>query len=307
MAYKVLVFDSNEYERDKIKINLGSIGKFSFVELSNTQDFFVAQRFLEDISLIIIDIEFPTANDGYMILNTISQNSRLSSVPLIVITREDSVFHKNKILTEYHAKDYILKPYTNERLSNSIRSIIPNDAQFFYSFENTSIVKMSVEDYIIQQLSITKRVQKELSLIFITPNLLKMSEINKEISFNELKCSIYENILKFIKLTLRTSDIVLLVNKTDIIVLLHFTNAIGANNVSKKIKESINEALKEMGFKFEDAFYLSSVTFPNEGEDIDSLMHIAIKKVNNTSSLDKIVSVNKKKFDAARASYKRYS
>lgn len=307
MAYKVLILDCNEYEREKYKINLGNIGKFSFAELSNPKDFFVIQKHLEDFSLIILDLEFPTTNDGFSVLQALSLNSKLSLTPVIIVSREDTVYNKTKAMTDYHVKDYVIKPYTQERLSNSIKTFIPSDAQFFYSFENTSIITMPVEEYISHQLILSKRADKDLSIIFISPNLIKISESTRESIFNDYKTNIYENILKYIKLTIRISDIVLLVNKTDIVVLLHFTSAIGASGVAKKIKTSINIGLKDFDLDFENLFYLSTVTFPEDGEDINKLMQTAIKRTNSKSALDKIVSVSRKKFDEARASYKKYS
>jgi response regulator RpfG family c-di-GMP phosphodiesterase len=305
MKKNILILETNDFEREKLKINLGNIGKFSFKELSNPKDFFLMEQNLEDFSLIIMDLEFPTTSEGYKVLNQISLNPSLSLLPIIIISKEKTSYNKSKVMQDYNVKDYIIKPYTHDRLLNSINLVIPVMSQFFYSFENARIISMPVEEFITQQLNISSRVEKPLSIIYITPNYTELHESNKITTFNNSKDKIFNILLKYIKLCTRTTDIVLLVNEEDIVVLLHCSNSDGSSNVVKKIKTSVNSGLSEFGYKFDVHFYLSSVTFPDEGKDIETLMNSVIKKINNKSALDKIVSASKHKFNQANLSYKK--
>ncbi len=57
----ILIIDYSEYEREKIKITFDNIGEFEFIEIKNPNEFYNLKKLNTDISLIIIDIEFPVA------------------------------------------------------------------------------------------------------------------------------------------------------------------------------------------------------------------------------------------------------
>jgi DNA-binding response OmpR family regulator len=304
ILHQILILDSHEFEREKLKINLGTIGKFIISEMISPEEFFLTQKILEgDFSLILIDIAFPTPEEGYKVLTEIKKDPNLKKVPLIVITALHDASHKIRVAKDFGAKDYINKPYTLDRLSGSIHTILPAPSNFFYSFENTDIISMPVEELINQQLSLSKRLNKDLSLIFMTPHLIQ--SLSKETEEETLTCQkeIYENILKYIKLSIRNTDMVFWVNKTDILVLLHYTSAEGATTVLDKIKSKVDAILQNWSMKLNDLFYISLVTYPHHGENLDALINLAVKKTAEKSALDQMVSVSKTKIENAKASY----
>lgn len=300
---KILILDCNAFEREKLKINLSTIGKFTCTEIVSLHDFYLVKDSLTEIfSLVIMDIEFPTYKDGYKVLSAL-KNSSLKQVPLVIITKLNDAHHKIKVAKEFNAKDYIKKPYTNDRLSTSIESILPSDARFIYSFENSDIISTSVEDLIIQQINLCKRSKKPLSLIFITPNYTENDLDKFKSNLNVELENIYQEILKYIKLSIRNTDMVFFINKTDILILLHYSNNDGALNVLEKITLRINSQLNELRLNVDNIFHTACVTFPSDGENLEDLMSLALRKTHEKSALNELVAINRHSLNKAKMYY----
>lgn len=300
---KILILDCNTFEIEKLKINLSTIGKFTCTEIVSPHDFILVKNSLnDDFSLIIMDLEFPTYQDGYKVLSSI-QNSQLNKIPLVILTKLTDANHKIKVAKNFNAKDYINKPYTHDRLSESINTILPNRTKFFYSFENTDIISMSVEDLIVQQINLAKRSQKPLSLVFITPNQLDKVLKENENTLNINTTKIYDETLKYIKLSIRSTDMVFLINKTDMLVLLHYADTDGAMHVLEKIKIRVNSYLNKLKLNLDKIFHTTCVTYPTQGENLQDLMNLALKKTSEKSALDELVAVNKSTFNKAKMYY----
>lgn len=310
MNPQILIIDCHDYELRKLKINLGTIGKFNYTEVVSYSDFYLMHRDFEGFSLILIDIEFPHQSDGFNVLKLISKNLKLASIPKIIITHLDDGEAKATAIKEFGVYDYISKPYTHERLSKSINTIIPYNTRFFYSFENTDIISLPVEELIVQQLKISARTNAPLSIVFMTPKSVKLLHNKDEDSSNEFTKNIYNTIIKYLKLSVRLSDIVLLVNKTDIFVLLHSTDADGANNVALKLKRSVNECLRDFDENFDDLFYINSATYPDDGTDLEQLIMTTLRRIYEQTEMNKaleqMVNISRDKFSNATASYKKF-
>ncbi len=302
--HQILILDTHEFEREKLKINLGTIGKFSTTEIVSPEDFFLTQKHLEEnFCLILIDISFPTPEKGFKVLSEIRKNPNLQNVPIIVITSLNEASHKIRVAKDFGVKDYINKPYTQDRLAGSIHTLLPAQSNIFYSFDNTDIISLPVEEIINQQLSLSKRSNKELSIIFMTPHIIKSMIKDTEEESLSFQKKTYENILKYIKLSVRNTDMVFGVNKTDIMVLLHYASTSGATAVLEKITTKVNGYLQDLSLKFNELFYISIVTYPHDGNSLEELINLAVKKTAEKSALDQIVTVSKSKFENAKSYY----
>src|SRR5690554_6700840 len=133
----ILIIDYSEYEREKIKITFDNIGEFEFIEIKNPNEFYNLKEIKYDISLIIIDIEFPVAEEGFKILSSLKTKPAASNTPVIVVTKADNKNYRKTAL-DFNVRDYIIKPYRTQRLGNSIRSILKIDQSFKYNIDSAN-------------------------------------------------------------------------------------------------------------------------------------------------------------------------
>jgi DNA-binding response OmpR family regulator len=73
--------------------------------------------------LIILDIMMPLLN-GYDVLNLLKGDPATQSIPIIVLTALPHVEDAENAF-EAGATDFLNKPYTNERLIQKVRKILP--------------------------------------------------------------------------------------------------------------------------------------------------------------------------------------
>lgn len=299
----ILILDSHEFEREKLKIYMSSMGKFNFIEFSSPKEFTLFQEELpHDISLIAIDIAFPAASDGFLLLDSIQKSPLLMQIPIIILTRLTEKEYQITALQKYHVKDYMQKPITKERLSESLKSVLSFEDKFFFSFANTEIINISVEEMIIQQINLARRTQRELSIIYMTPQPCKTSNAADIEGVNPVE-NFYSEILNVTRLSIRKTDMVFLINKRDIFVLLHFADINGATKVLTKLREKVNAFLSEYEVTHEALFYTSSVTFPDDGENLNELIGLAVKKTASQAALDEIVALSKSQLNTTRSTY----
>lgn len=73
-------------------------------------------------TLIIVDIDFPTSDDGLEVLDTINRSTHLSNIPLLVFTNNDD---KDVVANCYvrGANGYYLKPSTEADFNNILHKL----------------------------------------------------------------------------------------------------------------------------------------------------------------------------------------
>jgi len=167
---------------------------------------------------------------------------------------------------------------------------------------------MSIEDYISKEFKVASRAGQSLSVILMAPVGLEKepSEQSTQIS-SELQDQIQNLAIEKVKLSLRSTDTAILNANRDILVILPFTNAAGAQKVLQKIQDNVREGLKSLNINYDDYYYAVSVTFPNDGKTFQSLMEKAVKKVEDKIMLEKITSIGVNILDNARNSYKKFN
>lgn len=302
----ILLIDYSEYEREKIKIIFENIGEYEFIEVGNLKQLYSLIGNLNSLSLIIMDIAFPSEKEGFEILTFLRKSPKTAAVPVIITTKSDNADLRRSAL-KFNVSDFVLKPYQTKRLENSIRIVMKIDQNFRYIVSSANVITMSIEDYITKEFKIASRADQSLSIILITPiNLNKESEQQKSLDPN-FKQKMYTNAVERVKISSRSTDTVILNENKDILLILPFTNSAGAERVLEKVKENVGAGLKDLNIKYNDYFYAVHVTFPNDGKNFQALMEKAIKKVEDKIMLEKITSIGASALENARNTYKRFN
>ena len=286
----IVVLDYSSYERQKIKHILEKTGTFNVIEVSSSTQFKLLNLDLENLRLIIMDLAFPSEQEGFEILKSIRSSEHAVNVPVIIVTRSDQLEYKTAAL-QYAVNDYIVKPFQVKRLESSVRSFVRLRDSFHYDTGEIGNITMSFDDYIIREIKYSRRMQSPLSFILITT--LKLKEDKNGITQTEInnKEKIFSVAAQKARSTLRVTDTIVMSKSRDIIIVLPCTGESGAKLVCEKIKADIFQELMNMNADLNDYIYPVHVTFPKEGEDFQKLMENAFKKVSNKEMLEKIVSL----------------
>lgn len=290
----------------KIKITFDNIGEFEFIEIKNPNEFYNLKEIKYDISLIIIDIEFPVAEEGFKILSSLKTKPAASNTPVIVVTKADNKNYRKTAL-DFNVRDYIIKPYRTQRLGNSIRSILKIDQSFKYNIDSANVITLSVEDYITKEFKIASRANKKLSIILITPIYAYKAMLEKEnLTDSKFMNNVYNSVIEEVKLSSRYTDTVIFNENKDVLVILPFTDASGASKVVEKIKTNVSKALNKLNVDFNELFYIAYSTFPDDGKNFQGLMKKVIKQVEDKIMLEKITSIGENALDNARSKYNKF-
>ncbi len=115
---KILIIEDDQSQLTLVKEILKRKGYVSFAARSGETGLSFIGDELPD--LILCDITLPGI-DGYKILNTIRNNPKTAAIPFIFITAksERQEFRKGM---ELGADDYLIKPFTEDELINSVNS-----------------------------------------------------------------------------------------------------------------------------------------------------------------------------------------
>ncbi|KNY28605.1 response regulator [Pseudobacteroides cellulosolvens] len=308
MDNKILLLDNSEVDREKMKYIISELGKFEIIDVASFNEINSIEVSLACFSLIIIEINFPTEKDSFSLISAIRSNAETKTVPIIVIAKPNNPQIKSLAL-KYSVNDYIEKPVNPTRLQSSIRSLVRIEAKFKYIVNETAKIIMSFEEYFAKELYMAKRTKQHLSIVLIT--LVKPKEekllggSSNYIYSMQLKEKAYTTAIDKVKQSLRVTDYAILNNK-DIIIVLPNTNMAGAKVVDTKITAKIDTSLCEFNLKFNDLFFSTTVTYPEEGSDFQSLMNAAIKKVSDKEMLEKFTNILDNTKQNVSSSYTRY-
>ncbi|OGO81224.1 MAG: hypothetical protein A2Y21_09900 [Clostridiales bacterium GWC2_40_7] len=286
----IVILDYSSYERQKIKHILEKIGTFDAIEVSSSTQFKLLNLNLENLRLIIMDLAFPSEQEGFEILKSIRSNEYAANVPVIIVTRSDQLEYKTTAL-QYAVNDYIIKPFQVKRMESSVRSFVRLKDSFHYDTGDIGNITMTFDEYIIREIKYSRRMQSPLSFILITT--LKLREDKDGITQKEInnKEKIFSIAAQTARSTLRITDTIVMSRSRDIIIVLPCTDESGAKLVCEKIKAGIFQELIKINADLNDYIYPVHVTFPKEGEDFQKLMENAFKKVSDKEMLEKIVSI----------------
>ncbi len=286
----IVILDYSSYERQKIKHILEKIGTFDVIEVSSSTQFKLLNLDLKNLRLILMDLAFPSEQEGFDILKSIRSSLYTVNVPLIVVTRSDQLEYKTTAL-QYAVNDYIIKPFQVKRLESSIRSFVRLKDSFHYDTGGIGNIIMTFDEYILREIKYSRRMQSPLSFILITT--LSLKEEKDGITHAEInnKERIFSIAAQTARNTLRVTDTIVMSKSRDIIIVLPCTGESGAKLVCEKIKSGIFLELIKINADLSDYIYPVHVTFPKEGEDFQKLMENAFKKVSDKEMLEKIVAI----------------
>lgn len=301
----IIILDYSSYERQKIKHILEKIGAFVVIEVSSSTQFKLLNLNLENLKLIIMDLAFPSEQEGFEILKSVRSNEYAADVPVIVVTRSDRLEHKTAAL-QYAVNDYIIKPFQVKRLESSVRSFVRFKDTFHYDTGGIGNVIMTFDEYILREIKYSRRMQSPLSFILITT--LKLKENKVGIASAEMNNSerIFSITAQKARCILRVTDTIVMNKARDIIIVLPCTGESGAKVVCEKIKAGLFQEFIKINADLNDFIYPVHVTFPKEGEDFQKLMENAFKKVSDKEILEKIVSINPNDRKYSNSSYNQF-
>lgn len=123
MSYTIMIVDDSSTIRDIIERILIIVGVplRKIIKCGNGLE---AKEILKnnDIDLVITDIHMPLM-DGVSLIKVMKEEEKLKNIPIIVITSEESEKRKVELIS-MGVNDFLLKPFTPEKIRNTIKSIL---------------------------------------------------------------------------------------------------------------------------------------------------------------------------------------
>lgn len=121
VSQTLLVVDDSSSLRQTIAMSLQKISN-QVIQAENGLKALEKLHQSGEIGLVVCDLEMPFMN-GFQFLKAIRQNNNFSNVPVIILTSRDSEKHR-KLALELGAAAYLIKPYQEEELLNTIVTIL---------------------------------------------------------------------------------------------------------------------------------------------------------------------------------------
>jgi DNA-binding response OmpR family regulator len=121
---KILIVDDDPDLRQALRLRL----RANHFETVNAGDGYsaIAQAYREHPNLIILDLGLP-AGDGFVVLDRLQKDDKLSTIPVIVLTARDAQSTEQKVL-QSGAAAFFQKPADNTELLNVIRATLSQSA-----------------------------------------------------------------------------------------------------------------------------------------------------------------------------------
>ncbi len=121
---KILIVDDDPDLRQALRVRL----RATQYETVSAVDGYsaIAQAYKEHPQLIILDLGLP-AGDGYVVLDRLQKDDKLSSIPVIVLTARDPQSSEQRVL-KAGAAAFFQKPADNAELLQVIRATLAQAA-----------------------------------------------------------------------------------------------------------------------------------------------------------------------------------
>jgi DNA-binding response OmpR family regulator len=121
---KILIVDDDPDLRQALRLRL----RANHYDTVHAVDGYsaIAQAYKERPDLIILDLGLP-AGDGFVVLDRLHKDDRLSSIPVVVLTARDPQGSEQRAL-EAGAAAFFQKPADNAELLEVIRVTLPRSA-----------------------------------------------------------------------------------------------------------------------------------------------------------------------------------
>jgi len=119
---KILAVDDVEMNLQMMKLMLGEMGDFSYLEARDGRQALEILQNSADVDIVLLDLEMPVMN-GYEVLREMKLSDCYRDIPVIVITSDKSEVNRTLAMG---ANDFMAKPYDPEelrlRVQNHVRS-----------------------------------------------------------------------------------------------------------------------------------------------------------------------------------------
>jgi len=121
---KILIVDDDPDLRQALRLRL----RANHYETVNAADGYsaIAQAYKEHPNLIILDLGLP-AGDGFVVLDRLQKDDKLSTIPVIVLTARDAQSTERLVLNS-GAAAFFQKPADNTELLSVIRATLSQAA-----------------------------------------------------------------------------------------------------------------------------------------------------------------------------------
>ncbi|HET7893520.1 MAG TPA: response regulator [Candidatus Sulfotelmatobacter sp.] len=118
---KIMIVDDDPDLRQALRLRL----RANHYDTVNAVDGYsaIAQAYKERPDLIILDLGLP-AGDGFVVLDRLQKDDRLSTIPVIVLTARDPQSSERRAL-QAGASAFFQKPADNAELLDVIRATLP--------------------------------------------------------------------------------------------------------------------------------------------------------------------------------------
>jgi DNA-binding response OmpR family regulator len=121
---KIMIVDDDPDLRQALRVRL----RANHYDTVNAVDGYsaIAQAYKERPDLIILDLGLP-AGDGFVVLDRLQKDDKLSTIPVIVLTARDPQSSERRAL-QAGAAAFFQKPADNTELLEVIRATLPQAA-----------------------------------------------------------------------------------------------------------------------------------------------------------------------------------
>ena len=122
---KILIVDDDPDLRQALRLRL----RANHYDTVNAADGYsaIAQAYKEHPDLIILDLGLP-AGDGFVVLDRLQRDDKLSNIPVIVLTARDPQSTEQEVL-EAGASSFFQKPADNAELLEVIRATLLHNTE----------------------------------------------------------------------------------------------------------------------------------------------------------------------------------
>jgi DNA-binding response OmpR family regulator len=119
-AEKILIVDDDPDLRHALRVRLRA-NRYETISAGDGYSA-IAQAYKEHPNLIILDLGLP-AGDGFLVLDRLQKDDKLSTIPVIVLTARDPQ-SSEKLALDSGAAAFFQKPADNAELLNVIRATL---------------------------------------------------------------------------------------------------------------------------------------------------------------------------------------
>lgn len=278
----VIILDSSQIYTDALCRLLYKAGVYNISKAHTLEQFLIMEPALERAALILMDIQFPTEEQGLAVLRHLKSNPKYTGTPVVVLTERNRPQVEKK-LKDYPIAQFIQKPYKPEHLMKVLDALLVKVEDPVCDFSTAESVQLTPAAYIQRELKVAARLNLCVSLIVISPLDPASSAAPRR---REKGC--LSPVRHIVQKNLRSIDQVFLSGTNEILAVLSATDEEGAETVLEKIVAEVAMNFNNKEMEHCGNFYGVSVTFPQDGNTLDALMQKAFSMISSKRQLERL-------------------